>query len=146
MQHDGKSLVAPIAIRATQFFQVVAAMLTASIRRKIPYVTAHSVTGVLAKNPSASLREIRSSLGGGSLRDISRMVAAVRGRTIRDLRQTLAQDGDLGAAVVDVLGQLVLRVEQLQAEIAALRVALPARDSFLPEATQREKRYREGDQ
>jgi hypothetical protein len=43
------------------------------------------------------------------------------------LQQTLAQDGDLGTAIVDMLGQLVLRVERLQAEIAALRVALPAR-------------------
>lgn len=89
-----------------------------------------------------SLRDIRALLGGGSLHDISRMVASGRGRTIRDLRQTLAQDGDLGAAIVDVLGQLVLRVEQLQAEIAALSAALPAPGSFLPEATQREKGYR----
>lgn len=121
-------------------------MPTTSIRRKIPYVTAHSVTAVLAKNPAASLRDIRALLGGGSLRDISRMVASVRGRTIRDLRQSLAEDGDLGAAVVDVLGQLVLRVEQLKAEMAALRVALSARDSPLPVAIQREKRYGTADQ
>ncbi len=89
--------------RSADNHQLVPAIPTTSIGRKIPYVTAHSVTGALATNPSA-----------------------LRGKTIRDLQQTLAQDGDLGAAIVDMVGQLVLRVEQLQAEIAALRVALPA--------------------
>lgn len=88
------------------------------------FVTPDKVAAILMDDPQASLRAIRSRLGGGSLRDISDMVHALRDKSVKSLRARLNTETDLGGAVVEVLNDLVSQVALLSAEVRELRAAL----------------------
>ncbi len=83
------------------------------------FVTRDAVAAVLTKSPTASLRKVREALGGGSLADISEVVAAVRGKRVVALRDALQDGPDLGGRVVDVIEQLASQMAQLQATVDA---------------------------
>lgn len=92
--------------------------------RTASFVTPDKVATILTEDPQASLRAIRSRLGGGSLADISEMVHAVRANSVKSLRARLNTETDLGGAVVEVLSDLVSQVAQLNAEVRDLRATM----------------------
>jgi len=96
------------------------AEVTVTLPARTAYVTREAVAAVLAQHPSASLRAVRQALGGGSLRDVTEMVKAVRQRRVQPLRAALAADTDLGTAVVDVVDRLIGQIAQLQVTVEAL--------------------------
>lgn len=100
--------------------------VTVLLPRRRFYVTRDAVAAVLASAPNASLRQVRAALGGGSLRDISEMVGAVRGKELGALHQALHRDQDLGGKLVDVIEQLVSQVAQLQRTVHSLSAASAA--------------------
>lgn len=130
--------IAPPAHRRGSSTQTEA--VTVLLPRRRFYVTRDAVAAVLASAPNASLRQVRAALGGGSLRDISEMVGAVRGKELRTLHEALHRDQDLGCKLVDVIEQLVSQVAQLQRTVHSLSAASAAPASHTDVDVRREEK------
>lgn len=94
-------------------------------------VSPEAVRAVVATlGDRATLARVRQALGGGSMRDIARVVKEVRETPLAKARASLARDADLAPALVSGLDALEAAQRELKesqaAEIAALRAEIRA--------------------